>query len=443
MTFKRTQWLIAIALATALAASLQAQTPTGERPAGGPTEPKSEKVPFLGELPLLSTLFTKAGGHNGLAGGDPLWFVLEDQDLGTVDPSVNLTAATLPFARRWLLASLRREVPELQSATLVENITTRYLDGARRVQVRRGIDVAGPPTAVTRAREYLTRCDAVRKRRVSFELYALTAPSTSDAGAQHDGGVALVDRSAFEKRRRQLKAMPGGTEVALPRLTLVNGVEGNVFAGDRVAYVKDFKVEVVASAAIADPVIATVNDGITVTLAPAVHPDGKTVSLEAAVVAESLRRPIEDAELTTLGSRKVTIQTPDTAVSRWSSSDLLIGEGFEGFVVEGLGYYLSNEAWGKEGPRRLEVWVLLKVEPDAAADVPPTGSVLGVDSGRVIVRWPDATAERPRGGVPTQDKFSIVRDEMVVGEAMLVEQIGTVTVLTLQKGEARIGDGVR
>jgi general secretion pathway protein D len=103
------------------------------------------------------------------------------------------------------------------------------------------------------------------------------------------------------------------TLLTAPRLTAFNTQRANVTVQNQIAYIRDFEVEVAQSAAIADPIVGVVQDGVILDVTPTVSNDRKWITLELRPTVATLVRPIPTI-MTNLGqaaSTQVNIQLPE------------------------------------------------------------------------------------------------------------------------------------
>jgi type II secretory pathway component GspD/PulD (secretin) len=103
------------------------------------------------------------------------------------------------------------------------------------------------------------------------------------------------------------------TLLTAPRLTAFNTQRAHVTVQNQIAYIRDFEVEVAQTAAIADPIVGVVQDGVILDVTPTVSNDRKWITLELRPTVATLVRPIPTIQ-TNLGqaaSTQVNIQLPE------------------------------------------------------------------------------------------------------------------------------------
>ncbi|MCD4657975.1 MAG: hypothetical protein K8S87_10590, partial [Planctomycetes bacterium] len=106
------------------------------------------------------------------------------------------------------------------------------------------------------------------------------------------------------------------------RLSAFNTQRANLVVINQVAYVRDFSVQTAVSAAVADPVVDTISDGLVLDVKPTVSNDHRFITIEVRPTVASLYRPIPEFT-TTLGgpgSTPVTIQLPELVVQSFETT---------------------------------------------------------------------------------------------------------------------------
>ncbi|MCI0342168.1 MAG: hypothetical protein L0216_13660 [Planctomycetales bacterium] len=114
---------------------------------------------------------------------------------------------------------------------------------------------------------------------------------------------------AVKKTRR-------ATLLTAPRLVAFNTQRSNVQVLNQIAYIRDFEVEVAQTAAIADPIIGVIQDGVVLDVKPTVSNDRKFITLDLRPTVATLVRPIPTilTNLGQAGSTQVNIQLPELRV---------------------------------------------------------------------------------------------------------------------------------
>jgi type II secretory pathway component GspD/PulD (secretin) len=137
---------------------------------------------------------------------------------------------------------------------------------------------------------------------------------------QGSGGLSvqytLLDDTQLELILRAVTKSERVEEVTAPHLLVFNTERASLKVLNQVTYVKDFDVEIAQAAAVADPIIDVVNDGIFLDVKPVVSADRKFITMELRPTVAVLRRPILQTS-TSLGvGSPVTIQLPELEIQR-------------------------------------------------------------------------------------------------------------------------------
>ena len=152
--------------------------------------------------------------------------------------------------------------------------------------------------------------DEVFARRVALLLGG--SPNTRETTY-----VVLEDAYRFQTFVEQLKE-DGADVLSAPKLVTLPVQRGSLSAGETISYVKDYDVRRVGEAIIADPVIDTLQAGISLTTLVADLPDGRIGLSVGADIYKLLDMPKYDVDLAEavgadfpgLKSTKVWIQLP-------------------------------------------------------------------------------------------------------------------------------------
>lgn len=125
---------------------------------------------------------------------------------------------------------------------------------------------------------------------------SLLLPSPLNAPtAGLDLAWAILDRVSAQAILNAVEKSDRATTVRAPRVTAFNTQRANVSVLRQQTYIKDFDVEVAENAAIGDPEIATIQDGVVLDVRPVVSADRRYVTLE-------LRPTLADVTITTVTS---------------------------------------------------------------------------------------------------------------------------------------------
>ncbi|MFT5150819.1 MAG: type II secretory pathway component GspD/PulD (secretin), partial [Planctomycetota bacterium] len=124
----------------------------------------------------------------------------------------------------------------------------------------------------------------------------------------NDLQLELILRAVSKSERVEL--------VTAPRILVHNTARANLSVLNQVAYVRDYDVEIAQAAAIADPIIGVIQDGVILDVRPTVSADRRFITLEMRPTIAELKRPIIERP-TTLGTQNsVTIQLPEVEFQR-------------------------------------------------------------------------------------------------------------------------------
>jgi type II secretory pathway component GspD/PulD (secretin) len=104
--------------------------------------------------------------------------------------------------------------------------------------------------------------------------------------------------------------------VDAPSLTVYNGQQASINVTNFVSYVKDFDVEIATAAAIADPIISVIAEGVVLDVKPVVSSDRRFITMQLKPTVTTLQRPIPTFT-TSLGiGTSVTIEIPELTIQR-------------------------------------------------------------------------------------------------------------------------------
>jgi hypothetical protein len=130
------------------------------------------------------------------------------------------------------------------------------------------------------------------------------------AGA--DGNVAF-DAARLAAELETLAASGEATPITAPHITTLAGQRANVSVLQQIAYVQDYEVE--SGSNVADPIIATLQEGLVLDLLA--KPAGSGVLVDATLTLSDVVRPIPEFKTAlAAGGPEVTIQMPEVHVQR-------------------------------------------------------------------------------------------------------------------------------
>jgi Flp pilus assembly secretin CpaC len=202
----------------------------------------------------------------------------------------------------------------------------------------------------------------------------------------NDMQLELILQAVSKNQRAEL--------VTAPSILVFNTARSNIQVLNQVAYVQDFDVQIATAAAIADPIIQVVQDGVVLDVRPVISADRRFVTLDLRPTVATLVRPIQEVSTSLASTGTVTIQLPElelqrmrTVVSVPDGGTLLLGglKSYESqelrsgvpilnkiplvsFFFDRKGNYIAKE----------KTLILLKAEIVIPAEYKPTDAQLGV-----------------------------------------------------------------
>lgn len=134
------------------------------------------------------------------------------------------------------------------------------------------------------------------------------------------GGLSLqyafLDDTEVEAVLRAVSKQERSEQIEAPRLLIYNNTRASMHVLNEISYIKDFEVEIAQAAGVANPVIGTVYDGVSLDVRPVVDSDLKFITMELRPTVMTLSRPIPNFT-TTLGvGQPISIQLPEVALQR-------------------------------------------------------------------------------------------------------------------------------
>jgi len=170
--------------------------------------------------------------------------------------------------------------------------------------------------------EYKGRVENLFDFVLNFEERGEATASANQGGFRPDnsGGLTLqhvfLDDTQFEVILRAVQKTERIEEISAPRLTVYDTQRANVSVMTQNSYVQDFDVEIAQAAAIGDPIIQTIRDGIILDVRPIVSADRRFITMELRPTVADLVRPIPTFQTSLATGPPVTIQVPELAISR-------------------------------------------------------------------------------------------------------------------------------
>jgi len=150
-------------------------------------------------------------------------------------------------------------------------------------------------------------------------LYSQTLGGRN-GGLTNAGGLSLqyafLDDTEVEVVLRAVSKQERSEQIEAPRLMIYNNTRASMHYLRNIAYIRDFEVEIAQAAAVANPVIGTVHDGVALDVRPVVDSDLKFITMELRPTVMTLQLPIPTFT-TTLGvGQPISIQLPEVTLQR-------------------------------------------------------------------------------------------------------------------------------
>lgn len=141
-----------------------------------------------------------------------------------------------------------------------------------------------------------------------------------NGGLTNAGGLSLqyafLDDTEVEVVLRAVSKQERSEQIDAPRLLIYNNTRASMHFLRNISYIRDFEVEIAQAAAVANPVIGTVHDGVALDVRPVVDSDLKFITMELRPTVMQLQLPIPTFT-TTLGvGQPISIQLPEVTLQR-------------------------------------------------------------------------------------------------------------------------------
>ena len=141
-----------------------------------------------------------------------------------------------------------------------------------------------------------------------------------NGGLTNAGGFSLqyafLDDTEVEVVLRAVSKQERSEQIEAPRLLVYNNTRASMHFLRNISYIRDFEVEIAQAAAVANPVIGTVHDGVALDVRPVVDSDLKFITMELRPTVMALSLPIPTFT-TTLGvGQPISIQLPEVTLQR-------------------------------------------------------------------------------------------------------------------------------
>jgi Flp pilus assembly secretin CpaC/tetratricopeptide (TPR) repeat protein len=141
-----------------------------------------------------------------------------------------------------------------------------------------------------------------------------------DGQLDNAGGLSLqyafLDDTQVEVVLRAVQKQERNEIITAPRLVIYNNARANMSVLRHTSYIRDFEVEIAQSAAVANPVVDVVRDGVVMDVRPVVSADRRFITMELRPTVMDLQVPIPTFT-TTLGvGQPISIQLPRVTLQR-------------------------------------------------------------------------------------------------------------------------------
>jgi type II secretory pathway component GspD/PulD (secretin) len=141
-----------------------------------------------------------------------------------------------------------------------------------------------------------------------------------NGGPTNAGGLSLqyafLDDTEVEVVLRAVSKQERSEQIDAPRLLIYNNTRASMHHLRNISYIRDFEVEIAQAAAVANPVIGTVHDGVALDVRPVVDSDLRFITMELRPTVMNLQIPIPTFT-TTLGvGQPISIQLPEVTLQR-------------------------------------------------------------------------------------------------------------------------------
>lgn len=141
-----------------------------------------------------------------------------------------------------------------------------------------------------------------------------------NGGLSNAGGLSLqyafLDDTEVEVVLRAVSKQERSEQIEAPRLLIYNNTRASMSYLRNISYIRDFEVEIAQAAAVANPVVGVVHDGVALDVRPVVDSELKFITMELRPTVMTLQTPIPTFT-TTLGvGQPISIQLPEVTLQR-------------------------------------------------------------------------------------------------------------------------------
>jgi len=170
--------------------------------------------------------------------------------------------------------------------------------------------------------EYKGRVENLFDFLLNFDDRGQAVATAQEGGFRgaNSGGLSFqhvfLDDTQLEVILRAVEKTERIEEISAPRLTVYDTQRANVSVMTQNSYVQDFDVEIAQAAAIGDPIVQTIRDGIILDVRPIVSADRRFITMELRPTVADLVRPIPTFLTSLATGPPVVIQVPEIEISR-------------------------------------------------------------------------------------------------------------------------------
>jgi len=176
---------------------------------------------------------------------------------------------------------------------------------------------AGPGTNATSGIFFNDNSDGDIRARTENLYDSLLGNPTVLTGS---GGLSLqmtyLDDTEVELILRAVRKSERINMATAPRITVYNTERANVTVLNQVSYIKDFDAEIAQAAAIVEPVVDVIQDGVVMDVRPIVSSDRRYITMDLRPTVAVLTRPIPQFTASVATGTPVTLELPRLEVQR-------------------------------------------------------------------------------------------------------------------------------
>lgn len=301
--------------------------------------------------------------------------------------------------------------------------------GPRMVDTQRFFRIDAADRDSLRLAEALIRDHfATDRQQVLIDIQIVSAKSIP---YQDEFTVLKGDRATEDALSKETTASVDVAVVSAPSVLTLEGQDAEISLLEETAYVRDYEVQVVRDAAIADPVVDTIRHGLRLECAAVRDPANGRWQIAFGLQQSRLETPIRELETDVkIGGRRapVTIQLPEVTYSTMETEDVVLPP--QGGIF--IAVPPRSIAVAEEGRKLM---VIVKVKPLAKPKDDLSGVVRGFDAERNLAYVSF------KGTVQVGQDVDIARGNEFVARGKVARITGEILLLKLPVGaKVRVGD---